>query len=155
NRETIWQRFARPLPALTDQVPLGIYLLQTQNTPLSSPLQPITTFWESLDELKQQSAAELERLLTEVLDLCSHRMHAWLPSLPTKRLEEMRSAQPNGVHLGAYAWVENLKPQPVGGSVSLEDGRTVQLQSGNGGFVHAPSMAHAAAAAILRNAYLT
>jgi hypothetical protein len=57
-------------------------------------------------------------------------------------------------HIGAYAWVENLVPTPVN-TVTLPDGRSVQIQAQNGGFVHAPSMAHAATAAVLRSAYLS
>ena len=43
--------------------------------------------------------------------------------------------------LGAYGWVEGLDP----GGVTSRDG----------GYVHAPSVGHAATAGILRNAYLT
>ena len=46
-------------------------------------------------------------------------------------------------YIGAYAWVENLVP------------KTPEPDPSTGGFVHAPSMAHAATAAILRSAYLS
>ena len=34
--------------------------------------------------------ADLERLLTETLDACSHRFDAWLTSLATARLKQLR-----------------------------------------------------------------
>src|SRR6516165_4119774 len=76
-------------------------------------------------------------------------MHAAdkITALATKRLEAMRAAQPTGVHLGAYGWVENLMPRPPAESVALPEGGAAARQPGNGGFVHAPSLAHAAAAA--------
>lgn len=75
------------------------------------------------------------------LDCASHRYDAWVTSLATHRLTSMRSATPAGVLLGAYGWVENLTP-----------GRSTTR---NGGYLHAPSVVHAATAGILRSGYLT
>jgi hypothetical protein len=85
---------------------------------------------------------ELEGLLRDTLDLCSHRLDAWLSSLATKRLESMRAQEPHGIYLGAYGWVEDLKR---GRSLGIEEG----------GYIHAPSLAQANAAAILRSAFQT
>jgi len=85
-----------------------------------------------------------------------------------------------GVYIGAVGWVENLKPirrttlRPEALPDSLRPGRDDQgalfeeddvappgggavrtVGSRRGGFTHAPSINHAAAAALLRNAYLT
>jgi len=61
------------------------------------------------------------------------------------------------VNLGAYGWVEDLRPAPAERPQTIEvPGRgAVTAQSGSGGYVHALSMNHAAAAAVLRNGYLT
>src|SRR6185503_13194592 len=101
--------------------------------------------------------AELERLFGETLDCCSHRLDAWATSLATQRLGELREANPAGVYVGAYGWVEGLRPEPPSASPTrtLPDGRVVRLPAGSGGHVHAPSMQHATAAAVLRSGYLT
>jgi hypothetical protein len=105
-----------------------------------------------LDRLGKAPTAELERLLTETLDLGSHRLDAWLTALATRRLFQLRLTPPltdagftedRGSYLGGYAFVEDLRP----GSATA---------SGKpGGFIQAPSAAHGAAAAILRNAHLS
>lgn len=57
------------------------------------------------------------------------------------RLDQTRTAAPNGgVILGAYGWAENVAPGTATASA---------------GYVHAPSLAHATTAAVLRSAYLT
>lgn len=96
-------------------------------------------FRTSLGHLSRLSTAELERLLTESLDCASHRIDAWLTSFATKRLSEIRSEEPAGVYVGGFGWVEDLRPDTAGDSL---------------GFVHTPSMAHAATAAILRSGHL-
>jgi hypothetical protein len=69
-----------------------------------------------------------------------------------------------GVHLGSYGYLENVRPAPQR-RTRIPDGRLpVELREGkenlyvsadNGGYVHTPSLNHAAAAAVLRNGYLT
>ncbi len=86
------------------------------------------------------SGVSIDRLFREALDLCHNRLDAWITSLATKRLHAMRQTRAAGIHLGAFGYVEKLKPDKVRGSA---------------GFVHAPSSGQAAAAAVLHNAYLT
>jgi hypothetical protein len=69
-----------------------------------------------------------------------------------------------GIYLGAFGWLENLRPGPTAVPVDLEEvpeslkepekGPIIE-QPDNGGFIHGPSINHAVAAAVLRNAYLT
>jgi hypothetical protein len=118
------------------------------------------TNWQSnLEELSGVTTAELERLFTETMDLASHRLDAWLTAFATRRLSEIRTLQtnsttlvsPTGDYLGAYGYVENLRP-----ATRTTDPTTgLPIQAGNGGLIHAPSMTHAAAAGVLRNGYLT
>lgn len=147
---TVWQRFDQPLPPVSGTTPLGEFLL-------AQPLPAIGSFRASLAELSGLPVAELERLFTETLDCCSHRLDAWITSLASKRLQEMRAAHETGIHLGAYGWVEDLRAKPpvANGTQVLSDGREVALQASEGGYIHAPSMNHAAAGAVLHNAYLT
>jgi hypothetical protein len=107
--------------------------------------------------LQKLPTAELDRLLTETLDICSHRIDAWITALYSARLDAMREEVSTGVHIGAYAWVENLQGRfgrrttPV----TLPDGRQAFAQIDNGGYIHAPTMTHASTATVLRNAYLS
>ena len=106
------------------------------------------------------STAELDRLFSETLDVTSHRLDAWLTAYATRRLLEMRATQktsslvPVGSFLGGFAMVENVRPVARNQS-TLPGFGTVETQAGNGGFVQAPSLTHATAAAILRNGYMS
>lgn len=95
-----------------------------------------------------------ESLLMEILDVASHRLDAWITSVAARRLAELRSQKPKGVIVGAYGWVEDLAERtdlqrvelpPVGHSEAFASDRQV--------YVHAPSMHHAATAAVLRAGY--
>ena len=95
---------------------------------------PMTSYQEALRVLQKLPTAELDRLLTETLDVCSHRIDAWITGLYSARLEAMREEDPSGVHLGAYAWVENLRARfdQRTTPVTLPDGRRVAAQLDNG-----------------------
>jgi hypothetical protein len=112
------------------------------------------SFTAALDALTGLPSAELQRLFTETLDTTSHRIDAWITSLANERLLAMRNEddfQP-ACYIGAYGWVENLKPENAT-LVTLPNGRTVRTTPG--GYVQGPTMAHAMTAAVLRNAYLS
>lgn len=158
------------LPAATPRIPFfDIFGL------VSQPTQPIfTTDFDSYDPFlsasfyKDQlnllyleaSSAEIERLFTETLDLTSHRLDAWVTALPYRRLLELRDAQvtsrlaPVGDVLGAYGWVEDVKPA-TRSTETIDGVGTCEIQANSGGFVHAPSMTHAATAAVLRSGHLS
>jgi hypothetical protein len=117
-------------------------------------------FRASLTHLKALDSEALQYLLQGTLDLASHRLDAWVTSLATKRLASMRATQAQGLYVGGYGWVENLKPASAtaGAAATIppppgEEGPLVP-QLNDSGFIHAPSMAHAATAALLRNAQL-
>lgn len=152
-RPTIWQRFAQPIPPLTGTLSLGEFLV-TGDAPEVTTLRAYDAALAALEGLP---TAELERLFGETLDLCSHRLDAWATSLATKRLLELREANPTGAYVGAFGWVEELRPEPVGRSRTMRfrDGRIVRVPVDGGGYIQAPSMQHASAAAVLRNGHLT
>jgi hypothetical protein len=147
-RKTIWNRLDAPLAGVSGGAPLGDFLHQ-------SPTPTLADQYDALGLLESLPTAELDRLLTETLDTCAHRLDAWITALATERLATLRAAQPAGVHLGGFGLVENLRLAAAPVSRQLPDGRTVSVSAGNGGFIHAPSMTHAATAAVLRNGYLT
>lgn len=121
-------------------------------------LKSLSEFRASLNYLKSPNigVAKLEQLLTSTLDLCSHRLDAWITSFATKRLADMRQRDPNGVLFGGYGWVMNLKPAdpltPVA-TPAGEDGPVFQNPN-NPGFIHTPSLAQASTVAVLRSGHL-
>ena len=139
---------------------LGDFLLR-QNL---SGERPIPNFVKPLHQLRTLPTARLERLLTEHLDLLSYRLDAWFTGLYHHRIGKLRqpdAAQParQGIYLGAYGWLEQLRPAaartPVAVPTALKpaDGQPVFRQPDNGGLVHAPSMAQATASAVMMAGY--
>lgn len=100
------------------------------------------THLDYLQALSRLPSAALARLLGESLDLATYRLDAWITSLATQRLQnELRVGPSGGIYLGGFGWVEDLKPR-AGAPEST-------------GYIHAPSLAHATAAAVLRSGYLS
>jgi hypothetical protein len=91
----------------------------------------------ALDTLAERTPEELELRLRETLGLASHRLDAWLTGLASRELWERRDAGRGGLRIGGFGWVEHLVPDAAATRESE-------------GFVHAPSLAHAATAAVLR-----
>lgn len=91
-----------------------------------------------LKEIKDWPAPYLRRMVQEHLDCCTYRLDAWLSSYAGLRLHELRSANPAGVHIGAWGYLENLKPET----------RPAKPE-----YIPAPSLRHATAAAVLRSGY--
>ncbi|MFD1687027.1 hypothetical protein [Halobellus litoreus] len=98
---------------------------------------------EAITALQEVDTASLEQLLTETLDLASHRLDAWATSVATRRVSSIRehqTASEAGIHVGAYGVVENLEPSGDPASA---------------GYLHAPSLPQATTAAVLRSGYQT
>jgi hypothetical protein len=183
---------------------------------MSDTLQPLKGAMQALDYFSQMSSAKLQRLLMEHLDLCSHRLDAWISGVIYQRIQKQRSAKPAGIHIGAYGWllglaraaspaivfevespvyldatVQNVNAAAIplahlvaaknngidisagswnraffylgsnadpGARLDTTTGEIEPVESVNqnpsDGFIHAPSMSHAVAAAILRSAYI-
>ena len=114
-------------------------------------------FRGSLAHLQALDSEKLQYLMQGTLDLSTHRLDAWITSFASKRLAAFSANAGKGLHVGAYGWVENLRPAPPAAAVvPLPAGEPGPLftYSGDSGFIHAPSLTHAAAAALLRNAHL-
>ena len=130
------------VPALTGSKSLGEFVaaeLVAAGAHEKPPLRDINMFLAGVDFLASRPADELDRAFRGVLDCCSHRLDAWYTSLAARRLDDLRTTRPVGVHVGGWGVVEDLKP----------DTRPDSL-----GYVHAPSLAQAATAAILRSGHL-
>ncbi|MCU0256165.1 MAG: hypothetical protein MUF56_05800, partial [Solirubrobacteraceae bacterium] len=111
---------------------------------------------EAIAALASLDASTLRRHLIATLDATSHRLDAWVTSLATRRLADLRAAQPAGVTLGGYGWLENLRPAPPGPPAPAlpDEPGPLATAPNDPGFIHAPSLTQASAAALLRNAHL-
>jgi hypothetical protein len=135
-RPTPWELLQRTLPG---GGPVGAFL---DGAKRDSTLPEFADFWRSFAQLATFPAAALDAATREALDLAAYRLDAWVTSLAHFRLDQTRLAAPgSGIVLGAYGWVEDVRPQPQ--------------QPASAGYIHAPSLAHASTAAVLRSGYLT
>lgn len=132
---------------------------------------PLREQMAALERLKDASTARLERAFVEHVDCCTHRLDAWMLGLVHYQLALMRNLGDDqetearrGIHVGAYVWLDEVRPQPrTLTPVQLPDdlvedfdpdaGVPLLADSSNQGYVHAPSLDHAVAAAVLRNGY--
>jgi hypothetical protein len=94
----------------------------------------------AIGQLASRPATQLERLMSETLDLSSYRLDAWIGSFASARLTAIGSPV-GGIHLAGYGFVEDLRPDPAGSRESA-------------GYLHGPSPAHATASAILASGHL-
>jgi hypothetical protein len=130
--------------------------LTTFRTPAVSSLGE---FRKSLMHLQSMDTESLQLLALSTLDLSSHRLDAWITSFATRRLASMTANGPKGQLVGAYGWVENLRPatppNPLPpASIPPGEQGTIYPLAKDSGFIHAPSLTHASTAALLRNAHL-
>ncbi len=127
-----------PIPLLRRLIERSVVVTQDEFRPTLSAailrLAEIADIEETGDPI-----GELERLTRETLGLLTHRLDAWHASVAAERLAQKRKLTPDGVQVGAYGWVVNLAPDDGGPDTQ--------------GFIHAPSLAHAATAAVLRSAW--
>jgi hypothetical protein len=142
------RRSVQAVPGITADLSAADYLATTP-TRTTVPIRSYDSFVTSLGVLAAVPTAELERLLTETLDLSSHRLDAWFTSVTARRLDALRTRivpitrqtlYRQGVYLGGFGWVEDLRPS---------------LTRGSRGYVHTPSISHARTAAILRSGHLS
>ena len=118
--------------------------------PAARHTHDLATVRASLAFLEQRTVGELNWAFRTTLDMFDWRLDAWITSLATRRLAELRVSKDEagqaqrvpGIHVGAWGFVEGLKPDPPNNRESL-------------GHMLMPSMRHAAAAAILRSGYLS
>lgn len=105
----------------------------------AQPLPPLSDVRDGIAGLAGVPVGVLEQAAAETLDLCSHRLDAWITSFAQRRLVTVRGTQ-GGLCLGAYGFLEDVAPASARESA---------------GYVHTPSPAHATAAAILASGFLS
>ena len=94
---------------------------------------------DTLARLADVASEQLDWLVRETLGLGTHRLDAWHTSLASERLAAIRDGTSDGLYAGHYGFALDL--------------RRADERSSNG-FIHAPSLAHAASAAVLRSGWL-
>lgn len=166
----------RPLfatePAITGSADRPLHLHIAQNLTTLLEAKSLNEQRQALERLKDEPTARLERVFADHIDLCSYRLDGWVNGLIDRQLQGMRglgsgrNAPPRrGIYLGGYSWLEDLRPEakkltaveiddPVLAE-SFADMLPLQRDSGNAGYIHAPSLNQAVTAAILRNGYIS
>jgi hypothetical protein len=130
-----------------------IHRLTVVDNPAAAELDELRA---SLARLSGRTVEQLERLLPETLDCCSHRLDAWVTCLSSERVSKLRQTRPTGVLVGGYGWLQNIKPDTSRKPAQAPPGEQgpLMIDADSGGFVHTPSLNQAATAAVLRSGYL-
>lgn len=159
--QTVWERLKTAMTLPGGPKPVGQYLINFSSSgepdvEREPDLRPLKEFRASLAHLKSLDVARLEHVMTGTLDLCSHRLDAWITSVATKRLADMRQHDSSGVLVGGYGWVMNLRPTEPQAQAPTPRGEQEPVfeAARNPGFVHTPSLTQAATVAILRSGHL-
>ncbi|MCA6363479.1 MAG: hypothetical protein IM638_10610 [Bacteroidetes bacterium] len=166
-----WEIFRAPASMVIENETSTLPLLQFMQQPqFTTGIQfeiarNFTDTVEAMRVLRNLPTARLERALTEHIDLLTYRLDAWQTGLFDMRLMQQRSQRPdNGIYIGAYGYLENVKPDRSSRVKIPESMLPVEMQENKnnlyrvpagGGYIHAPSLNHATAATLLRNGYLT
>jgi len=168
-----WEVFQAPVNKLVtteeSSLPLYSFIYSQINIGTSDFAANLAEHLWGLNILKDLPTARLERILVEHIDTVSYRLDSWQTSLFEQRLQSQRNLttdntkRTKGIYLGAYGYLENVQPGHKRTKISedilpeslRENKDNLFVEAGNGGYVHAPSLNHATAAAILRNGYLT
>ena len=108
---------------------------------------------QTLRRLKVRPPELLEELVRSSLGLFSHRLDPWYTAFAVERLGELRNdpQTSTGLCVGAFGVVERIRMAPRRASTGQPGVFTSPV---NGGYVHAPSVNHGAAAAVLRSVHL-
>jgi hypothetical protein len=159
---SIWEVFRAPANRIVGAANSSQPLLTLMHAPQIAPGAGagVKEQQAALATLRSLPTARLERTLVEHLDTLTYRLDAWQTSLFARRLQQQRrldapvAQRRTGAYLGAYGYLEHVNSSgrartPVRGEDNLF------RDSGNGGYVHTPSINHATAAALLRSGYLT
>lgn len=125
-------------------------------------IESLTQVRSQLELLEQVPASQLEALTAQHIDTLSFRLDSWRLGLASERLQAIRDVQEvdaeisrnQGVFIGAYGWVEGVRQREAPAVVDPPTTPPTELNELNQGFIHAPSLNHAAAAAVLRSGYI-
>jgi hypothetical protein len=126
--------------AATDNRPLLDFIDSVIHLPdPPPPMRDVKAFNDAMGVLRGRPAWEVDHALRGLLDLGSHRLDAFITSVATRRLANMRSNKPAGVYIGGYGVVHDLRRETTPDSE---------------GYIHLPSTDHAITASILRAGHM-
>ena len=117
--------------------------------------EPLGDIAGAARQLEQIPLPRIIELVMEVVDVYAHRLDAWVTSLATRRLSALRATTATGIRIGAYGWVENLPRMADRILEPARPGERAAIKSQQDGYIHAPSLQQATAAAVLRSGALT
>ena len=170
--ESRWKHLYKKVPAVTANADIMLERYIPQNLDTLDEAAAFRDALAGMEVLADVPTARLERLMLEHIDTVSYRYDAWMMGFLHRQLETMRNVQDGndvpaptqGIYLGAYGWLEDLRPENKKlRPVTLDDELTevfnpdgdLQEDPSNGGFILAPSLNHAVTAAVLRNGHLS
>ncbi|MCI0390507.1 MAG: hypothetical protein MOB07_17320 [Acidobacteria bacterium] len=172
--ESRYQPLYAAAPAITGNPTQPVHQFITAQLPTFNFAFYLREQLAALERLKSQSTARLERAFADHVDCCAYRLDSWLLGIVNYQLSLMRNIREQGeaevrqgIYLGAYAWLEDLKPEnKILTAVDLRDPELINdfggpdrpplmRDSTNEGYIHAPSLNHAVAAAVLRNGFVS
>ncbi len=106
---------------------------------------------QAIPEEKDRIEAQM-KAIGEAADLNSYRLDAWITSLATRRIDEMRSnpKHEKGIYFGAYGWVEDL----VKDATAVNPESLTDIYREAGGIIHTPGAAQAVASSVFKNSFL-
>ena len=134
-----WQR-AQRIAAVTGTRTVGEFL--DTLTDFSDPsVRALGEFKASLQALGTSDVVQLERELRTALGSAGYRLDAWVTSLATRRLAELRQKQAEGIVIGAYGWVEQLRPTAARTIVPPPAGESADRGAGGRSRVHPRALA--------------
>jgi hypothetical protein len=122
----------------------------------------------ALRRLEDTPTARLERLFAEHIDTMTYRIDAWRTALAAVRLEEMRVSSEGRsgarLYVGAFGFLEELRPKStpltrpeldpdLAAVFQRPNDASLASDPANEGYIQAPSLAQATAAAVLENGY--
>lgn len=103
-----WNYLTQPVKEVSGQLAMEDFIMA--EVQVQAPLtQSLIEVKNALNCLSKLPTARLERCLSEHLDCCSYRLDAWMTGLVTQRLDEQRTEKRDGIYLGAYSILENVK----------------------------------------------
>lgn len=152
--------------AYNESIAMADFLESPLNSKYYEVARPLFEYKRALSVLVNLSTSKLERAMVEHLDLMTYRLDAWQLGLVNEQLAISRSqiGKEKGSFLGAYGYLEDIRPaakrlDASGHELQYDFDANTELSATkdpeNQGYIHAPSIAHAITAAVLRTGYIS
>jgi hypothetical protein len=146
--------YVTPLGRLEATDPIdGVESIAFELSELGRDVAVLSDVRQILRRLATRPPELLEELVRSSLGLFSHRLDPWYTGFAVERLLELRNdpQTATGMCVGGFGVVERIRMSPRHASNTQADLFTSPV---NGGYIHAPSVNHGAAAAVLRSVHL-